>query len=570
MHQALYRKYRPATFDDVAGQDHITTVLNSEVENHTTSHAYLFCGSRGTGKTTCAKILSKAVNCLSPVGGDPCGKCENCLAIEAGLTTDILEMDAASNTGVDYIRDIKDAVMYAPSMLKNRVYIIDEVHMLSDGAFNALLKTLEEPPSNVVFILATTEAQKIPATILSRCQRFEFRRIAGNVIAGRLKTIAEKEGIALDDDAAYLIARIAQGGMRDAISLLELCSAGKDGVTVGRVEALSGGTGRKTVQKTVEAILDKNGAELFEIVSGLYSSSGDLGSFWQELIGFYRDMLCLKTLGKMNAEELRRDILDLTENEFAALKTLADRFRYETLIYHSEVLDAALPSVGGKTGSSGRIAAEIALVKLASGGGEDTVASLADRVARLEDALNGGRVLSAAQRPAPAPEKKPAAVRPAAPAEEKREIEEKTPAAINKQEETPSLDVKEADVKEERETEDQMSLFGAEELPAEARGTTLPPAKAHELKGFIEVLRAYMKDEPGAAAFFSGTKAYLREDGFVCVPVQSIFAKSYLDSRKADEAIEGLLKVKMNIDATVVFITDPSEIATDVLDELNT
>ncbi|MBQ2377933.1 MAG: DNA polymerase III subunit gamma/tau, partial [Clostridia bacterium] len=231
MHQALYRKWRPTTFDDVCGQDHITSVLKYECQSGKFSHAYLFCGSRGTGKTTCAKILAKAVNCEDIQNGNPCGKCPSCLAIDNGSAIDVLEMDAASNNGVDNIRDIRDEVVYTPSMLKYRVYIVDEVHMLSNSAFNALLKTLEEPPAHVIFILATTEMHKLPSTIISRCQLFDFRRISVPVITARLLKIAEADGIEISPDAAALIARIAQGGMRDAVSLLELCSGSRQRIT---------------------------------------------------------------------------------------------------------------------------------------------------------------------------------------------------------------------------------------------------------------------------------------------------------------------------------------------------
>ena len=210
MHQALYRKWRPQTFDDVCGQEHITSILRYEAEHRAFSHAYLFCGSRGTGKTTCAKILAKVVNCESPVNGNPCGKCEACKAIDSGAATDVLEMDAASNNGVDNIRDIRDEVVYSPAMLRYRVYIIDEVHMLSASAFNALLKTLEEPPEHVVFILATTELQKLPATIISRCQRFDFRRISTEHLMARLAYIAKEENIVLHTDAARMLAKLAQ------------------------------------------------------------------------------------------------------------------------------------------------------------------------------------------------------------------------------------------------------------------------------------------------------------------------------------------------------------------------
>ncbi|MBQ7048638.1 MAG: DNA polymerase III subunit gamma/tau, partial [Clostridia bacterium] len=213
MYRALYRKWRPQSFDEVCGQEHITTVLKNQVLSSTVSHAYLFCGTHGTGKTTCAKILAKAVNCENPIDGSPCGKCSSCVAIDNGTATDVLEIDAASNNGVDSIRAIRDEVVYPPSTLKKRVYIVDEVHMLTDSANNALLKTLEEPPEYVMFVLATTELQKIPSTIISRCQRFEFRRIDGEVIGNRVKHVCDEEGINIDEESVNLIARLSDGAM---------------------------------------------------------------------------------------------------------------------------------------------------------------------------------------------------------------------------------------------------------------------------------------------------------------------------------------------------------------------
>ena len=237
-YQALYRKYRPTTFSDVIGQEHITETLKNELSEGKTVHAYLFTGTRGTGKTSCAKILAKAVNCLNPKDGDPCLECEGCLAIANGENTDIVEIDAASNNGVDNIRELRDLLSFAPASSKYRVFIIDEVHMLSIGAFNALLKTLEEPPEHVIFILATTEVHKLPATILSRCQRFDFRRIDNEKICERIQYIAEKEGLSVSSDAATLIASAADGGMRDALSILDLCASSSKDIDEATVESV--------------------------------------------------------------------------------------------------------------------------------------------------------------------------------------------------------------------------------------------------------------------------------------------------------------------------------------------
>ena len=336
MYQALYRKYRPAVFSDVCGQEHITSVLRYETENGRISHAYLFCGSRGTGKTTCAKILAKAVNCENPKNGEPCGVCDACRAIDAGNAPDVLEMDAASNNGVDYIRDIRDTVAYTPAMLKKRVYIIDEVHMLSTSAFNALLKTLEEPPEYVVFILATTELHKLPSTIISRCQRFDFRRIPLSVLSDRLAYIAGEENIRLDAAAAQQIAKQAQGGMRDAISLFELCSGGGADVTQERVEEILGLSSYDFLRTVALSLAKGDMQSLFGMIDSVCTSSKDLAVFWQELTSFYRDMMVDKYCADTSA------YLDLTEQETQILREVSAQFSIRLLMYHCGILDSAM------------------------------------------------------------------------------------------------------------------------------------------------------------------------------------------------------------------------------------
>ncbi len=383
MHQALYRKYRPRTFDDVCGQEHITRVLKYETAHGQISHAYLFCGSRGTGKTSSAKILARAVNCESPVDGSPCGKCAACRMMDSGGETDILEMDAASNNKVDDIRAILDEVVYTPSSLRYRVYIIDEVHMLSQSAFNALLKTLEEPPAHVIFILATTELQKLPATIISRCQRFDFRRIPVPVLAARLEYIAEHEGIELDRDAALILARLAQGGMRDAISLLELCAGGRERITPAVVNDAVGSTGRESVSRTVRALAARDAATLFDIVFETDSSAKDITVFWGELISYYRDMLVVKT----GADAVK--YLDLTEAEAESLRHDAALFPRETLMYHSRLLDEAYLAMQ-RAGAIRRSVAEMTLLRMADERLDTRPEALLSRIAALEGALAGG------------------------------------------------------------------------------------------------------------------------------------------------------------------------------------
>ncbi len=385
MHQALYRKWRPRNFDEVSGQDHITSILKYECATGKFSHAYLFCGSRGTGKTSCAKILAKAVNCEQPTSAGPCGECAACRAIDAGAATDVLEMDAASNNGVDNIRDIRDEVIYTPSELKYRVYIIDEVHMLSASAFNALLKTLEEPPAHVVFILATTELQKLPATIISRCQRFDFRRIATADLVARLHLIADAEGFELDDEAARLIARQAQGGMRDAVSLLELCAGARLPITPELVTNTVGVTGREGTARMVSAILKRDYDALFERIDTLVASSRDLSVFWQELIGYYRDLLVFKTA------KAPEQYLDLTDSELSVLRVLADKFSKEVLLYHTGLLEDALFAMQ-KSFTVKRTVAEVTLLRLCDPTLDTSPEAILSRISRIEEQLIGGVV----------------------------------------------------------------------------------------------------------------------------------------------------------------------------------
>ena len=383
MHQALYRKWRPAHFDDVCGQDHITSILKYEVANNKTTHAYLFCGSRGTGKTTCAKILAKAVNCEQPVNGNPCNQCPSCLSVDMGSATDVYEMDAASNNGVENIRDIRDEVLYTPSELKNRVYIIDEVHMLSPSAFNALLKTLEEPPENVIFILATTETQKIPATILSRCQRFDFRRIPTGTISDRLTYIADKEGFKIEKDAAFLIAKLAQGGMRDAISMLELCSGEHEEITAEVVIETTGTNSRSSVVKTINAIHDKDYETILGIINSLHISSLDISVFWSDILSYYRDMFVVKNTKNPKA------YLDVTETEFEEIKQTAAKFTNAVLSSHINQLEECYYAIQ-KPNASKRICAEMALIRMCDNRLTLSNETLAERISDLEDKINSG------------------------------------------------------------------------------------------------------------------------------------------------------------------------------------
>jgi len=475
MHQALYRKWRPRTFSEVCGQEHITSILKQEATEGRFNHAYLFCGSRGTGKTTCAKILSKVVNCENIVNGDPCGKCPSCLAIENGSTTDVLEMDAASNNGVDNIRDIRDEVVYSPSFLKYRVYIVDEVHMLSNSAFNALLKTLEEPPSHAIFILATTELHKLPATIVSRCQRFEFRRIATDILTSRIKYIADQEHIAIDDDAARLIARYSQGGMRDSISLLELCASSGEKIDVHAVNETIGSAGRERMMDVARAIADKNFEFLFGEIDAVVTSSKDITVFWQDLISLYRDLLVVKTV-KESAK-----YLDLTDFEAKALSALAEKFSREMLIYHCRMLEEALYSMQAG-GAVKRIIAELCFVKMCDDTLSTSNEALLLRLSKLEARVASGVPVKPLQ---DKPEQKK---EPAKEVEARAENEKK--AVTFTQE--PVREIKKA--------------------PVSADARSVKP-----LKAWSEAVQTIQSVDKGAYPFLKKTRAYIGEDNRIHV-----------------------------------------------------
>lgn len=379
-HLALYRKWRPADFDDVCGQNGITDILKYQVNNGRVSHAYLFCGSRGTGKTSCAKILAKAVNCLDPKNGNPCNQCAACRSIDAGEAVDVTEMDAASNTGIDHVRSIREEIVFSPAELRYRVYIIDEVHMISTSAFNALLKTLEEPPAHVVFILATTELHKLPATIISRCQRFDFRRLDSRVITARLLKVATAEGMDLDETGARLIARIAQGGMRDALSLLELCAGLQKKIDDKLVVETLGVGDREQSFAIVRAVLDGKYDDVFGAVNELVLAGRDLAVFVRELIDCYRDIMVTKTV----SDPLT--YLDLTDSEFSVLREFSARFTTEQLVSHSKILEEALTRIQrGVTDK--RSTVEIALCRLTDARLSATPESLLARIAALEQKM---------------------------------------------------------------------------------------------------------------------------------------------------------------------------------------
>ncbi len=326
MYKALYTKWRPKSFDDVISQSHITVTLCNQIKNNRTAHAYLFTGSRGTGKTTCARIFAKAINCLDTQNGNPCGECEVCVDADDFALSDIIEIDAASNNGVDDIRDLREGALFTPQRCKYKVYIIDEVHMLSVSAFNALLKLLEEPPAHVKFILATTEVHKIPATILSRCQRFDFRRIMPADIAQRLKFIADNENFTLSDDAALRIAALADGGMRDALSLLDQCAAFSDNIDCDTVASAAGIASREYLFDIMNGVADKDISNVLDIVAKLYSMSKDMSRLCTDLILQYRNMMLLK------ATNGNKSLLDCMPDEIDRIAEISKKHSLDSII----------------------------------------------------------------------------------------------------------------------------------------------------------------------------------------------------------------------------------------------
>ena len=387
-YQALYRKYRPQSFDDVVGQMAITQTLKTQLMGDHLSHAYLFTGSRGTGKTTCAKILAKAVNCLNPQDGNPCNCCEACRSIDAGSCMDVLEIDAASNNGVDNVRDLRDDAIYSPSQVKKRVYIIDEVHMLSISAFNALLKIIEEPPEHLMFILATTELHKVPATILSRCQRFSFRRISQDDIASRLQFVAYQENIDLDDSAARVLARLADGALRDGLSLLDQCASATVGeLTAERVYACLGIAGEQKCGELMGYIARRDTRNALELFNRLYADGKDIAAILDELACLTRDLLVMKTApsagitmlsGVASEEEVKDLVSGFSSGELIRMMSL--------------IQDTA---AGFTRNSSRRMDAELCIVNLCQPELSLDTQSLNARLTRLEEQIRTGSFVPA-------------------------------------------------------------------------------------------------------------------------------------------------------------------------------
>ena len=530
-HRALYRKWRPKDFDDVQGQAGITDILKYEVANSKLSHAYLFCGSRGTGKTSCAKILSKAVNCLNPRNGNPCNECEACRSIDLGIATDVIEMDAASNNGINDVRDMQDEIAFTPALLKYRVYIIDEVHMMTTAAFNALLKTLEEPPTYVIFILATTEYHKLPTTIVSRCQRFDFRRISLDDIMARLKKIADAEGIELTDDGARVIARVARGGMRDAVSLLELCRGSRKPITAELVFETAGSGNRDVAYSLARAILNSDYSTVYKTVREISDKSGDISVFWQELIEAYRDIMIVRNT------DAARDYLDLTESEYELLLEISRGFTPVRLAYHTSILEGAMADMQ-RAFNSKRSIAEIALTRMCDARSVVTPEALALRVEELERDIEMLK-LGAPRRE----DREEPAVTVLPTKKENRKAETVEPPRNKEAEEpaAPSL------VKEENK------------------------AEPRQYKAWSAVLARISEAKPQISVQFVGSVAYVMPDGTYLICMNAFFAKIVAASEPSLNAVRNCIAEREGIASDAVRLAiEPmdSTRATDLMREV--
>ncbi|MGI6027923.1 MAG: DNA polymerase III subunit gamma/tau [Candidatus Heteroscillospira sp.] len=513
MYQALYRKWRPLTFDDVVGQEHITETLKNQVKNDRLSHAYLFVGTRGTGKTTCAKILSRAVNCENPVDGNPCNKCRSCLGILDGSVMDVEEMDAASNNGVDNVRALRDEAVFSPASVKKRVYIIDEVHMLSTSAFNALLKILEEPPEHLMFILATTELHKVPATILSRCQRYSFRRIDNAAVAGRLRAIAEGERISLAPEAAEILARLSEGSMRDAVSLLDQC-AGRDTITAEDVLTAMGLAGTSRTAELLDKISAGDTEAALSCFESLWMDGKEPATLLDELATLYRDIMMMKIAPKSGAELVSGGY------DPKLLNSLGDRMTNPALLAGLGTVQRAQRDI--RESLNPRVTAEMCIVTLCTPELSNGVEALEERVAALER--------GAASVPAPRPGN--GFIPPRPHRSDPEPVREQPPVQWEKAPEPPApVHVPEA--KPEQAPAAEASEAPQPTAPAGDMAPDFWPRMLTELKKVLQIGAYNIISDPfhaeGAA-----------EDGGLCVYVKNSFAMNMLNTPAVQDRLRAV------------------------------
>lgn len=503
-YRVLYRKYRPKVFDDVVGQPQVTVTLKNELKSGRVNHAYLFTGTRGTGKTTCAKILSKAVNCLSPVDGDPCCQCEICKGIENGEIFDVIEMDAASNRRLDDIRDVIEKVSYTPERGTYRVFIIDEVHMLTNEAFNALLKTLEEPPAHVIFILATTEVHKLPATIMSRCQRFDFHRIKPQAVANRLKYVADLENATVTDEAALLIAVIADGAMRDALSLFDRCIGISQDVDADIVRRAAGLAGKESLLDIVSSCVNKNTERALSTLNKLHGESKDMQKLCDEIINHFRSLMMIKSVRNP------REMVVLSDSEYEIAYDQAQMLTLADIVYSMDILSKAAERMG--KGNDNRTELEIALVKLSSPELDASTEALITRISALEKTI---KLLSSNPQPVCI---EPKAVKPAEVNEDKKEPAkaeakpEATPAPAAMEKPVPLSTPKPVEQRREESKVEAPPQPPQRTLRREPVDMEAIIADAKPLKSWPEVVDNLKQYSRVIASSFEGTTAYASGD----------------------------------------------------------
>lgn len=512
MYQVLYRKYRPKVFSDVYGQEHVTSTLINEIKENRISHAYLFTGSRGTGKTTCAKILAKAVNCEHNENGEPCNECEVCKGLDSGSIYDVVEIDAASNNGVDNIRDLREEANYTPTRGRYRVYIIDEVHMLSKGAFNALLKTLEEPPEHVVFILATTEVHMLPATILSRCQRFDFKRIQPETMALRLKEVAGFENMQLDDDAAILISRIADGGMRDALSILDQCAGRGSHIDSKLVSEVAGIAGREALYELSDAVCNQSSGDALNVISRLHQSSYDMERLCVEMINHFRNFLIVKTVKKS------RELIICTDDEYDTIIKSAENFTLAKVIFALDLFQNTLTIIKG--GANARIEMEMCFVKLCQPKLDASMEAVLDRIASLERAVKNGVTFAPVQSV-----KTVVSEQPKAESIQQPDLPDAFLQTAEKAEKKESFDIeKPIDNAEEAETENPIvspleealvDTAPLQESPAEAVSAPQQEVVQTEFAEWAEFMEIIYKTDIGIYGILNDATAYIRGEHFL-------------------------------------------------------
>ena len=507
-YKALYRKYRPQTFSEVYGQDHIVETLKGELASGKISHAYLFTGTRGTGKTTCAKILAKAVNCLEPKDGDPCLSCEACRLVAEEEATDVVELDAASNNGVDHVRLLREQIAFTPNALKYRVYIIDEVHMLSISAFNALLKTLEEPPEHAIFILATTEVHKLPTTILSRCQRFDFKRIETEKIVERIKFVADAEGFKITDDAATLIAAAADGGMRDALSILDLCVSVSTDITEKTVTDVCGMSGHEYLNRLSDAISEGDTSKALTLIDELHKGSVDMLRLANDLSAHFRDIMIIKTVLS------DKKPIVCSEVQYKIYSEKAARFDIKDILRALNMLSACIASMQN---ANRRSMLEMTIIKLCTPELCTDIESLEKRIRALE--LGAPKTISAPVAPAVSTEKP--AEKPTEQAPPKNTVieDEAPPPPI--EEEAPPAGIPE----EESET-----------VPVEAAETeeviASVPAEEGALPEWEEVLKVLAKTCPPISGVLNGSRAFISGQ-YLLIDAPNPMFRNFINSKNA-------------------------------------